>query len=174
MVISNLLKKISVRLVEDAPILSKEKLDCPEAVIRCIGDYIRDFDREVVCIGFLKADGTAIACSIVSMGSLVEATIHPREVFKAAFLANAHCMVMVHNHPSGNVHPSKTDTILTDRMIQACTLMGIPLVDHIIVGGDSYFSFKEKHLMDDPPGLTLESDYEKLTFPETKVSERKR
>jgi len=82
-------------------------------------------------------------------------------------------MLMVHNHPSGNLYPSKTDTLITDRMIQACNLMGIPLVDHIIVGGKNkeYFSFKEKQLMDNVIKLNLETDYMKLDFPNTKVAE---
>lgn len=168
------LKTVSVRLVEDAPIFSAQPLNSPEAVYNCIGDYLSTFDREVVAVVYCKTDGSAIACSIVSMGSLAEAMMHPREMFKAAFLSNAYSMVLVHNHPSGNLYPSKTDTLITDRMIQACNLMGVPLVDHIIVGGKNkeYFSFKEKHLMDNVVKLSLETDYMKLDFPNTKVAEK--
>ena len=56
---------------------------------------------------------------------------------KAAILSNASNMMLLHNHPSGNLEPSKEDTMLTDRMNRVCELMGIPLIDHIIVGGDN-------------------------------------
>ena len=167
------LKTVSVRLVEDAPIFSAHKLTNPEAVYDCIGEYIASFDREVVCIAYCNAGGEAIACSVVSMGSLAEAMAHPREIFKAAFLANAHSMIMVHNHPSGSLYPSKTDTIITDRLLQVCSLMGIPLVDHIIVGGKNreYFSFKEKSLMENEYKTNFETDYTKLHFPNVVVAE---
>ena len=56
---------------------------------------------------------------------------------KAAILSNASNMMLLHNHPSWNLEPSKEDTMLTDRMNRVCELMGIPLTDHIIVGGDN-------------------------------------
>ncbi|MDD7283489.1 MAG: JAB domain-containing protein [Clostridium sp.] len=177
------LKTVSVRLVEDAPIFSDHELNNPQAVYDCIGDYIASFDREVVCIAYLNTRGQPIACSIVSMGSLAEAMAHPRELFKAAFLSNANSMIMVHNHPSGNLYPSKTDTIITDRLLQVCSLVSIPLVDHIIVGGRNkeYFSFKEKMLLENEYKKDFETDYGKLQFPnmsvaepdETKIGDRK-
>ena len=70
-------------------------------------------------------------------------------MLKAAILANASRIIMVHNHPSGSLVPSKDDTRVTDRMIQICDLVGIPLVDHIIVSGknEEYFSFREKAVL---------------------------
>ena len=75
-----------------------------------------------------------------------------------------------HFHPSGNLHPSKEDTMLTDRMLKLSELIGIPLLDHIIVGGDNseYFSFKAKGLMKNP-SIVLNTNYETLNFPPTSM-----
>ena len=72
--------------------------------------------------------------NIVSVGSLNEALINPREIFKSAILSNAHSMMLIHNHPSGNLTPSTSDIQTTARMQELGELMGISLVDHIITG----------------------------------------
>lgn len=138
---------VSVRLVKDAPILFNEPITCPEDAVRCIGQYLQEFDRECVCAVYLKTNGVPISMSMISMGSLNASMIEPREVFKAAILANASSMLLLHNHPSGSVTPSRSDVIATNRMIDACTIIGIPLQDHIIVGNNTYFSFREKALI---------------------------
>jgi DNA repair protein RadC len=70
-------------------------------------------------------------------------SIHPREVFKAAVVANAASIIMIHNHPSGNPHPSSDDLALTARLKEAGDILGIPVVDHIVLGDENYYSFKE-------------------------------
>lgn len=84
-------------------------------------------------------------------GCLSNTLAHPRELFKGSILSNASQMIMLHNHPSGNIHPSKDDILLTNRFISVCDLMGIPLVDHVIVGGGNgeFYSFKENHMIPD-------------------------
>ena len=78
-----------------------------------------------------------------------------------------------HFHPSGNLTPSKHDTMMTDRMAKMCELMGIPLLDHVIVGGENlqYFSFKEKKLMDTPK-VFLETNYQSLDLSSGLVAEQ--
>lgn len=76
---------------------------------------------------------------IVSRGSAQTAPVHPREVFKAAVLANAAAIVVGHNHPSGNVGPSADDKAVTDRLTHAGTLLGIPVLDALIVGPSGSF-----------------------------------
>lgn len=83
--------------------------------------------------------------NIVSVGSLNEALINPREIFKSAILSNAHSMMLIHNHPSGNLTPSTSDIQTTARMQELGELMGISLVDHIITGRNgNYYSFRDK------------------------------
>lgn len=77
----------------------------------------------------------------VARGSLSCTIVHPREVYKAAVIANAAAIVLVHNHPSGDPTPSREDIEITRRLRDAGELLGIPVLDHVIVGGDRYVSF---------------------------------
>jgi DNA repair protein RadC len=80
----------------------------------------------------------------VSRGSLDATTVHPREVFKAAVLINAAAIIVGHNHPSGDPQPSADDCQLTERLRRAGELLGIPLIDHVVIGhGGRFYSFVE-------------------------------
>ena len=159
------LEVVSVRLVRDAPILSEIKVDTPEDAIRLVGRELCDMDREVICVINLKADNTPINCHFASVGALDYAMVHPRELLKSGILSNASRMILAHNHPSGNLLPSGTDVRMTDRIQQVCGLVGIPLLDHVIVGGDNsmYFSFREKGLVKNP-SVEYQSDYRRLDW----------
>lgn len=158
---------VSIRLNKDAPLMSGHPVKSPEDAVKLIGQELCEMDREVVCIINLKSDGTPINCTFASMGALDRSVAHPRELLKATILSNASTMIMIHNHPSGNLDPSIEDSILTDRMIKICDLVGVPLVDHIIVGGDNsdYFSFKEKdRLPASDLRYSLKTDYKDIEF----------
>ena len=158
---------VSIRLNKDAPLMSGHPVKSPEDAVKPIGQELCEMDREVVCIINLKSDGTPINCTFASMGALDRSVAHPRELLKATILSNASTMIMIHNHPSGNLDPSIEDSILTDRMIKICDLVGVPLVDHIIVGGDNsdYFSFKEKdRLPASNLRYSLKTDYKDIEF----------
>lgn len=166
---------VSVRLVKDAPIMSGHPITKPEDAVEILGKYLCEMDREVLCVINMKTDGTPINCHFASMGSLNESMAHPREIFKASILSNAATIMLMHNHPSSNLLPSKHDTMMTDRMAKMCELMGIPLLDHVIVGGDNsqYFSFKEKRLME-TPSIYLTTDYKALDLSSSMVAEKGR
>ena len=171
--IKNKLTMVSVRLVKDAPIMSEKPIHKPIDAVELIGRDLCTLDREVCAVINLKASGVPINCHIASMGALDSSICHPRELLKTAILSNAAKVIMVHNHPSGNLHPSKTDVMVTDRMAQVCENMGIPLVDHIIVGGDNteFFSFAEKEIMPFPK-ISYETDYNKIELEGTLVAEQ--
>ncbi len=143
---------VSVRLVKDAPLLSGHKIESPEDAADVAGGLMCGLDREVVCVINLQADGTPVNCHFASIGTLEQAVAEPREMFKASILSNAAKMIVLHNHPSGNLFPSKEDCSMTDRLLHLSKLLGIPVVDHIIVGGDNreYFSFREHCLINNP------------------------
>lgn len=82
---------------------------------------------------------------LLFMGTINRSTVHPREVFKEAYLTSASSIVCMHNHPSGDVKPSREDIIFTKALINIGDINGIPLVDHIIVGDNSYYSFYEEN-----------------------------
>lgn len=164
---------VSIRLVRDAPIYSDQKLNSPQAAVHLVGEVLCDMDRELVCVINLKADGTPINCSFVSAGTLDYSVVNPRDMLKASILSNAARLIMVHNHPSGDLTPSKDDIRLTDRMQKVTGLVGIPLMDHIIVGGDNkeYFSFREKGIMRNPC-IHLAEDYHFMDWNEQLVAEK--
>ena len=139
------LEQVAIRMVEQPPLYSKEPMNNPDAAIRVMNEFLSQMDRELFCIVNLQADLTSINMNIVSVGSLNEALINPREIFKSAILSNAHSMMLIHNHPSGNLTPSTSDIQTTARMQELGELMGISLVDHIITGRDgNYYSFRDK------------------------------
>lgn len=139
------LEQVAIRMVEQPPLYSKEPMNNPDAAIRVMNEFLSQMDRELFCIVNLQADLTPINMNIVSVGSLNEALINPREIFKSAILSNAHSMMLIHNHPSGNLTPSTSDIQATARMQELGELMGISLVDHIITGRDgNYYSFRDK------------------------------
>ncbi len=159
------LEVVSIRLVKDAPIFSEHKITSSQDAIDVIGKQLCDMDREVLCIINLKSDGTPINCNFASVGDISQALANPREMFKTSILSNAANIILLHCHPSGSLKPSKEDTYITDKMINLCGLMGIPLLDHIIVGGNNskYFSFKEKGILPNPK-YSFSNNYQTLEF----------
>ena len=166
------LNLVSVRLVKDAPIMSAKPILNPIDAVELVGKEMCELDREVCVVINLKASGVPINCHIASMGAVDTALCHPREILKTAILSNAVKVVLVHNHPSGHLQPSNTDVMITDRLARACEEMGIPLVDHIIVGGNNtdYFSFAAKDIMPFPK-IEYETDYNKIELEGVMVAE---
>lgn len=139
------LEQVAIRMVEQPPLYSNEPMNNPDVAIRVMNEFLSQMDRELFCIVNLQADLTPINMNIVSVGSLNEALINPREIFKSAILSNAHSMMLIHNHPSGDLTPSTSDIQTTARMQELGELMGISLVDHIITGRNgNYYSFRDK------------------------------
>ena len=159
----NQIEVVTVRLVKDTPIMSRKPITTPMDVVELLGQNMCELDREVVCVINLRTDGTPVNCNFVSVGAVDECVAHPREILKSAILSNAAFMILLHNHPSGKLSPNKWDTMITDRMLKVGELIGIPLRDHIIVGGDNrqFFSFQEKGLME-YSHVQLEENYQNL------------
>jgi DNA repair protein RadC len=166
---------VSVRLVKDAPIFSEHPFTSPTEIVAVLGELMSEFDREVVCVINLRSDLKPINVHFASIGALNEAMAHPRELLKASILSNAASIMLVHSHPTGNLTPSKADTMMTDRMNSVCEMMGFPLVDHIIVGGKNreFFSFKEKGMIKNP-NIHLATDYKTFDMNSPLVAEKGR
>lgn len=152
---------VSIRLVTDSQLCSGQPIRYAADAVRLVGDYLREMDREVVCVINLKADLSPINCTFASIGNLDTALVSPREIFKSSILSNAAKMMLMHNHPSGSLNPSLKDQETTIRMSKLCYFMGIPLLDHIIVapGTEDYFSFQYHELMPDVGNFKIE-DFE--------------
>ena len=113
------------------------KLDAPHKVFAEMRD-LRTADRETFVAFYLDTKLKVIAREIISVGTLNSSQAHPREVFKGALINNANCIILAHNHPSGDPTPSRDDIHVTKRLKEAGKIIGIKILDHIVVGKDSY------------------------------------
>ncbi len=104
-------------------------------------------DREEFLALLLDMKNVMLGFHVVSVGALNVVMAHPREVFKPAILANAASVLLIHNHPSGDPEPSGEDIACTKQMIKAGELLDIPVLDHVIIGDGTYFSFAENKMM---------------------------
>lgn len=112
-----------------------------------IYDYIKSElifkNQEYFYCIYVNTKKELIERKLLFMGTVNRSIVHPREVFKHAYLCSASGIICVHNHPSGDVSPSIEDINLTNNLIDLGCVNGIPIVDHIIVGKDNYYSFYE-------------------------------
>lgn len=158
------LKQVGIRLVEEPPLLSPEPMNNPEAAVRVLGKWLSEMDRELFCVVNLNTNLTPINMNVVSMGALNVAYVHPRETMKSAILSNSAYLMLVHNH-LGSLNPSKEDIEITDRIQSAASLMGIPVLDHIIVGrNQEFFSLRENNVFSFENDISYTSEQSKLQW----------
>lgn len=120
-----------------------KNINSPSCAAKILQEYLQNKDREHLVVLVLNTKNKVNAIHTVSIGSLSSAIVHPREVFKPAIIGNGAGIILGHNHPSGDVSPSKEDIDVTNRIFEASNILGIVLLDHIIIGDNQYFSFKE-------------------------------
>ena len=108
---------------------------------------LEDCDREKFIALLLDTKNHVVAANTVSIGTVNASLVHPREIFKVALLCNASAVILAHNHPSGNPTPSHEDIDITNRLKKAGEILGIEVLDHIIIGDNTWTSFKEKGLI---------------------------
>lgn len=104
--------------------------------------FINEMQENFYAI-YLNTKMELISYKLLFKGTINTSVVHPREIYKYAFLESAHSIIVLHNHPSNNTSPSKEDIELTNKLFEIGTIMGIPLLDHIIIGKDNYYSFYE-------------------------------
>jgi DNA repair protein RadC len=132
--------------VQEAP---ERVISSPQTAATVLRKYLDGCDREHLVVLLINKKNHLIGINTVSIGSLDSSLAHPREVFKPAIIGNAAGIILGHNHPSGDPEPSQADRTLTCRLHDVGEIIGIELVDHIIVGGnsDNYTSFRELGLI---------------------------
>lgn len=136
----------SIRMVRDRSIsINDEVMESPERAYAVLRRYFHGLDREHFVTALLDARHHMIGLHPTSVGTLDMSVVHPRETFKAAIVANASGIILAHNHPSGDPSPSREDIELTRRLIGAGRLLGIPVHDHLIIGGSGYLSLNMHH-----------------------------
>ena len=103
----------------------------------------RESVQEEFWIVTLNTKNVPIDCHQITVGTLRNSLVHPREVFRPAIRDAANCILVVHNHPSGDPTPSDQDISVTERLEETAEIIGIPVIDHIIVAGDKALSIQE-------------------------------
>lgn len=166
------LEQVAIRMVKEPPLYADYPLSGPDAVIRLMADTLKDYDREVVAVINLRSDLRPINVNLVSMGTLNKALVSPREFLKSMVLSNAAGIMMVHNHPSGRLNPSKEDIMMTENIANLCGLMDVTFYEHVILGpGNEYYSFHQKGIVP-LPELGLTGNIENVNLGGLKVAEK--
>lgn len=123
--------------------LNSEVINNSSAVFNYFRNIFLNKKQEYFYCLYLDSKKHVISNKLLFMGTLNRSIVHPREVFKEAYLLSASSIICVHNHPSGNVEPSKDDIDITNQLSSIGYIMGIKLVDHLIIGSNKYYSFLE-------------------------------
>lgn len=139
----------STRLVREAEFAFPERsqVRTPEDVAALLVDYYREHDREEFIVLLLDTANTIIGMVQSSVGGLAASIVEPRQVFKAAILGNAAAVIVAHNHPSGNIEPSREDIRVTRQLVEVGKIMGIPVHDHVIIAETQFTSLAERGLL---------------------------
>lgn len=123
------------------------KITSPQDVSALVMEDMRYYKKEYFKIILLDTKNKVIDIMTISIGSLNSSIVHPREVFLEAVKKSSASIILLHNHPSGEVQPSREDINITQRLIEAGDIMGIKVLDHIIIGDGTYLSFKEENII---------------------------
>ncbi|MEI8186612.1 MAG: DNA repair protein RadC [Chlorobiaceae bacterium] len=124
-----------------------KKIRAARDIVEYMAGRIPDETKEHLFVLHLNTKNQIIKNELVSVGTLNSALIHPREVFKSAIRESAHAIILVHNHPSGDVEPSSADKQVTDLLKKASSIIQIDLLDHVILAKTEWFSFRERSLL---------------------------
>ena len=136
------------RRIASARPLDKVRFGSPQEGAAFLMPRLRYAKKEQFVVILLDTKNKVIGTEVISEGSLTNSTVHPREVFQPAILQHAAAIAVAHNHPSGDPHPSKEDRQLTEVLLAAGKTLGIPLLDHLVIGDGTYYSFQEAGLVD--------------------------
>ncbi len=132
------------RRVEHARRPPRPSMRSPRRVHELVAAGFRGLERERFLVLLLDGKHRLKRTELVSEGTLTSSLVHPREVFRPAVRESAAAVVVVHNHPSGDPEPSLEDVEVTRRLIDAGRLLGVPLLDHVVVGDGRFVSLRER------------------------------
>ena len=125
----------------------RDIINSPIKAVELLSSEMRFLKQEVLKAVLLNVKNRVIAVPEISRGGLSSSIVHPREVFREAIRRSSAAVILVHNHPSGDPTPSTDDLNITKKLVQSGEIIGIKVVDHIIIAGDKYTSFKEENLI---------------------------
>lgn len=135
--------ELGKRINSEFDTLNNVKLNNSELVYKFYKDRLGDKKQEYFYCVYLDTSKRVISDKLLFIGTINYSLVHPREVFKEAYLNGASAIICIHNHPSGNVLPSKQDIDITNSLISVGAILGIKVVDHVIIGKNNFYSFLE-------------------------------
>ena len=135
------------RRIASAKPIEKIHLSCPQDVADFLMPRLRYAAKEQFVVILLNNKNKVIGTEVVSEGSLSSSIVHPREVYAPAMLHHAAAIMVAHNHPSGDPKPSTEDTEVTRMLARSGKVLGIPMIDHVIIGDGNYYSFLENEAL---------------------------
>lgn len=127
--------------------VDRPRIQGPSDVYELCAPALRDLRQEEFRILLLNTQHTVLRELVITRGTLDASVVHPREVFREAISESAAAVILVHNHPSGDPAPSREDSEVTEQLAAAGRLVGIPVLDHVVVGDGRYVSFVEMGLL---------------------------
>lgn len=146
------LDQVDVRLVlkKEKTLFEGRECNSTEKAMELVKDLLKELNREHLCVLNLDNKLKVINYSIVGIGNINSCMVSIPDVLRVALLSNASSIILMHNHPSGEVEPSKEDDFITEKLIKAAKIINIPLIDHIIVGAgeNKVYSYREKSDVD--------------------------
>lgn len=129
------------------PYTLKDVIDTPKKAYLYVKEELQHLTQEnLVCL-YLNTKSEVIAKKTITVGTISQTIINPRDIFKWAFKYSCFAIIIIHNHPSGNPEPSHPDIIMTKKIVAAAKTVDLLLVDHIIIGKNRYYSFQENKLL---------------------------
>lgn len=124
---------------------TRPKIHSPADIAQYFIDNFTGANQESFYAVFLTTSNQIITIKEITRGTLNSSLVHPREVFRPAIAESAASVIAIHNHPSGNIQPSPDDLQITEQLVKAGKIIGIPVLDHLIIGGDHYTSLRTSH-----------------------------
>lgn len=129
--------------------ISKIKMNSADKIYNYMKDIVCNKNQEYFYALYLDSKKNLIDKKLLFIGTINKSIVHPREIFKEAYLNSASSIICIHNHPSGVISPSKEDILITKKLVSIGKLLGIPIIDHIIIGKDDYYSFYENDILEE-------------------------
>lgn len=143
---NNIVSEVELTYKNNVPYNQRQKISnsqgAYEILTNLFPENTMDY-RETFIVLYLNRANQVLGYSVISQGGTSSTTVDIKMVIQTALLANASCIMLAHNHPSGNLHPSSDDNKITNRIIEAARLFDITVLDHIIITNESYYSFTD-------------------------------
>jgi DNA repair protein RadC len=138
-------QRVRIKQVRDGSVrFAVDQIKGPAEVYEAVRGYYRGEDREILSALYLDARNVSVCFQVVSIGTRNTTQTSPADVLKPAILSNASSLILIHNHPSGDLEPSREDIAFTKSMRAACELVGIAVHDHLVISDDGFVSLKAR------------------------------